>query len=190
MAKLGLMIGSLLFAAALPIVATEVSGAAPKRAVQAAPAEAAPYQGVVEVSVNGSRMQLERQSSLMPRMNAGIMTLGAGSMFYELKGAASPFRIPSGSNYHFVVRSMGEGSDPSMFFKLFKAEPKKKKFRRIKISQSSLTQGFKMDLERELVPVRFESSRGQIIKIYPQAPLPPGEYAFLLNGNAFAFGVD
>ena len=153
------------------------------------PVESVPYQGVIEVNIDGTRSQLEVQSAAIPRMNSGIMHLGSGEMFYELKGPRSPFRIAQGNKVHFVTRSMGEGADPSMFFKLYRADSKKKN-RKIKISTASLSQRMAIDMDRSAVPLRFESGRGSLVRIHPNTPLAPGEYAFLLEGRAFAFGID
>jgi hypothetical protein len=84
---------------------------------------------------------------------------------------------------------MGEGADPAMFFKLYSAESKKKG-RRIKISHSSFSQRMTIDMDRSAVPLRYEVGKDGLVKIYTVAPLAPGEYAFLLEGRAFAFGID
>lgn len=176
----------LVMTAALPMSFNEAG--AQKRA-SAAPAESAPYQGVVEVNVNGTRSPLERQSVQFPKMNNGVFTL-TPSMYYELKGDRSTFRIPVDGTYYFVTRSYGPETDPTPMFKLYKAESKKKKYRRIKITKAAFGQGIQLDMDRNALPVRFENRPNGVLRIHPEQKLPSGEYVFIVGGQAFAFGID
>ena len=153
-------------------------------------AAALPYHGVVEAVVGGSRKPLERQTVRM-RINSGVMQIGSGSMFYELDGASSPVRFQAGQALNFVMRSPGEGVDPSSMFMLYKAEIKKKKLRRVKISHSSFSQRMTVDMDQEAIPLSFEHKKGGLVELRSQTPLQKGEYVFVsMATNAFAFGVD
>lgn len=149
----------------------------------------APYYGAVEAVIEGRRGALEQQPVNM-RINAGPLQIGAPEVFHELAGIRSPIRIAVGSSYHFVGRSPGDGVDPSAIYKLFRAQPKRKKYRRIKISHSSFTEGFTFRADREAVPLRFETGRNALITIHPLTKLEPGEYAFVPINKAYAFGID
>ena len=167
-----------------------VSGAYSGMMAQPVKAEAVPYSGVVEAVVNGQRRSLEQQSVTM-RINAGVMQLGSGQMFYELQGVRSTVRFAARDNMHFVMRSLGEGVDPSTAVALYRAEPKKKKFRRVKISRGGLTVGMTADLSRGSLPMRFEPAGRALIRVHPDGPLPAGEYVFVsMASRAFAFGID
>lgn len=148
-----------------------------------------PYYGAVEASSANQRMQLEQQPVHM-RINAGPLQIGAPQVFFEMNGGFSPVRFGSSSDFHFLGRSPGEGVDPASMFKLYKAEVRRKKQRRIKASHSSFTQGMTLQLDRELVPTRFETAKNGLVRIYPLQPLPAGEYAFITINRAYAFGVD
>lgn len=158
-------------------------------ATQAQVSESIPYFGVVEASLGGKRMPLEQQSVHM-RVNAGVFQIGAPQVFYEMNGGTSPVRFRADSDFHFVARSPGESVDPSTLIKLYKAETRKKKQRRVKASHSSFTQGMTLQLDRELIPLRFEHPSKALVKATPVQPLPAGEYAFISINRAFAFGVD
>ena len=179
-------LATLVSLAALPS-GYQLAWAAPKKA--AAPAESAPYQGVVELSVNGVRSSLERQPALYPKLDSGVFTL-TPSMYYEFKGASSPSRIAASSDYYFVARSLGPSVDPSQLFKLYAAEPKKKKSRRVKISKNEFGKGMQIDAEQNMIPLRFEQKPNSVLRIYPAVKLQPGEYVFISTPDAFAFGID
>lgn len=167
-----------------------VPGANSGAVAQSATAEAAPYSGVVEAVVNGQRRSLEQQSVTM-RINTGVMQLGSGEMFYELQGVRSTVRFTASDQLHFVMRSLGEGVDPSTAVALYRAEPMKKKFRRVKISRGGLTVGMTADLSRGSLPMRFETAGRTLIRVHPEGPLPAGEYVFVsMASRAFAFGID
>ncbi len=167
-----------------------VSGTHGGAAAQSARAEAVPYSGVMEAVVNGQRRALEQQSVTM-RINAGVMQLGSGEMFYELQGVRSSVRFTASDKVHFVMRSLGEGVDPATTVALYRAEPKKKKFRRVKISRGGLSVGMTADLSRGSLAMRFEPAGRSLIRVHPDAPLPAGEYVLVsMASRAFAFGID
>jgi hypothetical protein len=148
-------------------------------------------------SAAGKLVPLERQTATI-RGKAKFGGYGGIKVASEFKPGKSPVRFRSGEQPQFVVRSFATAAstfDPNTLYVLRKLKKKGDK-RELVMTESHGPLGLggaTSNLAEGVLPVTFERFGEHSLKIAPEKPLPPGEYALSRRAgmmDLFCFGID
>lgn len=160
-----------------------------------------PAQGVTEPEyrdqyvavVHGQLVPLERETAMTDTQNRrNFVITPSMRVFRSIPKPASPVRVPP--NAHFLVKMDTGDRDPLTLIHLqpLKATKKDREVTTMTYKESLIPfGGVKHDraADNTLAITVHKVGTGSL-EIIPQAPLPPGEYAFINGYEAQCFGVD
>jgi hypothetical protein len=160
-------------------------------------------QAVTEPDYANSFLLLAADGHLEPleRKPVGVMGkvkafgFGGADVLYQIQDEHSTVRRPAGAPLDIVVRLENQDVDPATLVVLYPLKVVKGQ-RQLLISGARPFSGHtKSDLQSKQLQMNFSKYGQKSVKITPQTPLAPGEYAITVQTQnsqptAYCFGID